>query len=76
MPRDSSGNYTLPSGNPVVSGTTITSNWANDTMSDVGNELTNSLSRDGQGGMLAPLQFVDGALLEPAITFVLEHPCR
>lgn len=73
MPRDSSGTYTLPAGNPVISGTTITSNWANSTMPDVGNALTDSLSRTGQGGMLAPLPFVDGALLTPAITFNLEQ---
>ena len=72
MPRDSSGNYTLPAGNPVASGTVILATWANDTVGDLGNETTNSLSRNGQGGMLAPLQFVDGALLTPGITFVLE----
>ncbi len=72
MPRDSSGNYTLPAGNPVITGTVITSDWANDTMSDMGNEMTNSLSRNGQGGMLAPLQFVDGSVNEPGIAFVLE----
>ena len=72
MPRDSSGNYTLPAGNPVASGTVILATWANDTVGDLGNETTNSLSRNGQGGMLAPLQFVDGALLTPGITFALE----
>jgi len=41
-------------------------------MPDLGNEITNSLSRDGQGGMLAPLPFVDGAVNAPAITFNLE----
>lgn len=72
MPRDSSGNYTLPAGNPVISGTVITSNWANTTMPDLALAMTDSLSRTGQGGMLAPLPFVDGALLTPAITFILE----
>lgn len=72
MPRDSSGNYTLPAGNPVITGTTITSDWANNTMSDLGNEMTDSLSRSGQGGMLAPLPFVDGSQTEPGITFQLE----
>lgn len=72
MPRDNAGNYTLPAGNPVITGTTITSDWANNTMSDVGNEITNSLSRNGNGGMLAPLPFVDGAPLTPSITFTLE----
>ncbi|GAG30728.1 unnamed protein product, partial [marine sediment metagenome] len=72
MPRDSSGNYTLPAGNPVVSGTVITSNWANTTMSDVANALTDSLSRTGQGGMLAPMLFDDGAILTPGIAWALE----
>jgi len=46
MPR-SGGTYTLPAGNPVVTGTVGTSAWANGTMSDVGTELTNSIPRDG-----------------------------
>lgn len=55
MPRDPSGNYTLPAGNPVVTGTIIESNWANTTMADLANEMTDSLSRTAEGGMLAPL---------------------
>ncbi|GAF72642.1 unnamed protein product, partial [marine sediment metagenome] len=58
MPRDGSGNYTLPSGNPVVSGTLITPSWANPTMSDLGNEMTDSLSRSGKGGMTVAFQNV------------------
>src|SRR5215475_6931986 len=46
--RDGNGNYILPAGNPVVSGTPITSSWANTTMSDIGNALTGSIARDGQ----------------------------
>lgn len=72
MPRDGAGNYTLPAGNPVQSGTTILSVWANDTMPDIGNELTDSLSRSGQGGMLVPLRFVDGSLLLPSMAFTSE----
>ena len=60
MPRDANGNYTLPAGNPVVSGSIITSAWANTTMSDVANALTDSLDRYGRGGMLAPFTFSDG----------------
>lgn len=69
MPRNASGNYSLPAGNPVVSGTIISSSWANDTMPDLGNEITNSLSRNGNGAMLAPLKHVDGSELLPSITF-------
>jgi hypothetical protein len=72
MPRDSSGNYTLPPGNPVVGGTTITTAWANPTMADIGTELTNSLDRSGRGGMLAPFKFADGTLGAPGITWNAE----
>ena len=59
-------------GNPVVSGTTIDTSWANPTMSDVAQSLTDSLSRDGDGGMLAPFKNVDGTQAAPGITFNLE----
>lgn len=48
MPRNGSGTYTLPAGNPVVTGTTISSTVQNNTMSDVAVALTNSISKDGQ----------------------------
>jgi hypothetical protein len=49
MPRDGSGNYSLPAGNPVVTQTTISSSgWANPTLSDIASALTGSLARDGQ----------------------------
>ena len=54
--RNGSGTYVLPSPvNPVATGTTITSTWANTTLTDVSNELTNSLPRDGQAPMTANL---------------------
>jgi hypothetical protein len=55
MPR-SSGTYTLPAGNPVVTGTTITSTWANTTFSDVATALTNSVPTDGSAPMVGALQ--------------------
>lgn len=72
MSRDSNGNYTLPSGNPVITGTTITSTWANTTMEDIAAELTDSLDRSGKGGMLAPLKLIDGTKSAPALTFSSE----
>lgn len=51
MSRNGSGTYNLPSGNPVTTGTTITSNWANTTLSDVANALTGSVASDGQTTM-------------------------
>lgn len=48
MPRNGSGTYALPVGNPVVTGTTISSTWANNTLTDIANTLTGSLAADGQ----------------------------
>lgn len=49
MARDGSGNYSLPSGNPVVPNTVISSGgWANPTLSDIAAALTASIAKDGQ----------------------------
>jgi hypothetical protein len=48
MSRNGSGVYTLPAGNPVVTGTTISSTWANNTLTDISTALTNSIAADGQ----------------------------
>jgi len=48
MPRNGAGTYTLPAGNPVVTGTTISSTVQNNTMSDVATALTSSIAKDGQ----------------------------
>lgn len=55
MSRNGSGTYVLPVGNPVVTGTTITSNWANTTLSDIATALTGSVASDGQTPMTGPL---------------------
>ncbi len=72
MPRDSGGTYTLPAGNPVVSGTTIDATWANPTMSDIETVLTDSLSRSGDGGMLVPFLNTDGTVTLPGISWVTQ----
>ena len=72
MPRDGNGNYILPAGNPVIANTTITSTWANDTMNDIGNEMQDSLSRSGKGGLTAPLGIVDKSGATPGLNFGLE----
>lgn len=72
MSRDASGNYTPPAGNPVVSGTTIDSAWANDTVDDIGSALTDSLDRSGKGGMLAPLKIANGTRPAPGLSFNTE----
>lgn len=45
----------LPSGNPVTTGTPISSSDHNNTMSDIANGLTQSLSKDGQTTPVASL---------------------
>lgn len=55
MSRNGSGTYSLPAGNPVVTGTTITSTWANNTLSDIATALTGSVASDGQTTMTGPL---------------------
>ena len=72
MPRNASGVYTLPIGNPVVPGTTIQASWANTTMEDLANEVTNSLSRTGAGGMLAPFRLADGSITTPGVAYLNE----
>jgi len=72
MPRNAAGNYTAPAGNPVSSGTTIASTWANPTVQDIGGELQDSLSRSGKGSMLAPLKHTSGAKGAPSLTFSAE----
>jgi hypothetical protein len=56
MSRNGSGTYTLPAGNPVVTGTTITSNWANTTLTDISTALTGSVAADGQTPITGDLQ--------------------
>lgn len=71
--RNGSGTYSLPNTgsvpNPVVTGTTITSTWANGTLSDISTEITNSLDRGGRGAMTAPLQLASGSVTAPGLTF-------
>lgn len=68
MARNGTGTYLKPLPN-VNPGETITSTWANTTITDIGNEITNSLPRDGQVGMLAPLKGIDGSSGSPSFSF-------
>ena len=72
MARDANGNYTLPAGNPVAAGTVISTTWANPTLTDIAQALTDSLSRNGDGGMLVAFENVDGNVALPGITWTLE----
>jgi len=57
MSRNGSGVYTLPAGNPVVTGTAISSTWANNTLSDIASAITGSLAADGQTSLTGNLNF-------------------
>lgn len=72
MPRNSNGDYSLPAGNPVVTGEVISSGWANTTLGDIATALTGSLSRNGEGAMLAGLELYDGTIGAPGLTWGTE----
>ena len=55
MSRNGSGVYSLPPSNPVITGTTISSTWANNTMNDIAAALTDSVAADGQTPMTGNL---------------------
>ena len=55
MPYNGSGTFTLPAGNPVVTGTTISSVVNNNTNSDLANGLSNAITRNGQSPPTANL---------------------
>ena len=71
MPRNSSGTYTLPLP-PVVSGEVIEADWANQTLADIAQALTDSLDRLGRGGMNAPFYLFDGSPGAPGLGFANE----
>lgn len=48
MPFNGSGVFSLIAGNPVVTGTTISSTWANNTLNDLSTGLTTAITKDGQ----------------------------
>lgn len=62
MSRNGSGTYTLPAGNPVVTGTTITSTWANTSLSDIASALTQSVAADGQTPMSGNLNMTNNTI--------------
>ena len=72
MPRDITGQYTLPPGNPVVDGTVIESTWANSTLADIATQLNNVITRDGLLGPNAPMLFADGTGAQPGIAFAAQ----
>lgn len=55
MPRNSSGDYSLPSGTLVSTGDTLLVSQHNPPMQDLEQALSSSLDRDGRGGMRSDL---------------------
>lgn len=66
MSRNGSGTYSLPAGNPVVTGTTITTTWANNTLTDIANALTGSVASDGQTTMSSNLNMGNNRIISLA----------
>lgn len=62
MPRNGLGTYNLPAGQPVVTGTAISSSTFNTAMGDIATALTQSVSSDGQTPMAANLNMGGFAL--------------
>ncbi len=48
MAYNGSGVFVLVAGNPVVTGTTISSTWANNTLNDIATGLSTAVTKDGQ----------------------------
>lgn len=73
MPRNGSSVYSLPAGNPVISGTIIATTWANTTLTDIATALTNSLSTDGSTASpsLAGKTMSGGTFSGPTVTGIL-----
>jgi len=69
MPRNGSGTYVPPAGNPVAPGQTIQSVWANDLVNDMGNEITGSLPRNGAAPMTQQLKLIAGSSSVPGLGF-------
>lgn len=59
-----------------LSSVAIASTWDNQTMSDLRTEMTNSLDRNGRGGMLAQFLTIDGTACRPGVEFHLSNQRR
>jgi hypothetical protein len=57
MSRNGAGTYVLPAGQPVVTGTTISSTVHNTLATDLANALTTSIATDGQSVVTANIPF-------------------
>jgi hypothetical protein len=57
MSLNGSGTYSLPAGNPVVTGTTISSTTHNNTMTDIATAISTAIFKDGQQTITANIPF-------------------
>lgn len=67
MPRDGSGNYSVP--NTFTANTVMSATAVNQNFTDAGTALTGSLPRDGQAAMTGQLKAVAGSTSAPGISF-------
>ena len=67
MSRNGSGTYSLPAGNPLVTNTTISSTWANNTLTDLATAMTGSVAADGQTTLTGNLQMNSNKLTGLAV---------
>lgn len=67
MARDNSGNYSVPT--TLTAGTTARASDINTLVDDLGDEITDSLSRTGKGAMSAALKATAGTAGAPSLTF-------
>jgi hypothetical protein len=63
MSRNGAGTYNLPTGNPVVPATVISTTWANTTLNDMAAALTGSVAADGQTPVTGDLQMSSHKIL-------------
>ena len=71
MPRNTAGVYT-PALPPVIPGTLVLAEWANESLTDIAAALSDSLSRGGSGNMLVSFKVVDGTEALPGLAFAQE----
>ena len=69
MAYNGSGTFVLYTpGNPVVTGTTISDTWANNTLNDLATGLSTAITRDGQSTATARIPFGQGISVGTSIT--------
>lgn len=67
MPRNGTGTFNIDL--TLLPGTTAKASDVNAIAKDLGDEITNSLARDGQGGMLDQFRAIAGSAMAPGLTF-------